>query len=172
MSINLNSFSFSLFFPFSSYLFILSCYGLYRFLRCPAYIWGLQHSEGHGYLQACYQIFLVWIELCICDISLRVSLEFPSLFFFQFFRHAIPLIKIVITACSVCSLNSTNEFSGRLCRRKVDQNQLILGFTCLYWVFMLVYAQFLQCYLNFQLVMRSPKSLINRSFNFSSGFIR
>lgn len=52
-----------------------------RFLRCVAYFWGIHHCKGHGCFKTSYKVFLGWLDVCVCNICLPVSFEFPLCYY-------------------------------------------------------------------------------------------
>lgn len=46
---------------------------LCRLFGCASNVWGLYYCPRHGYIKACYQVLLVWLELRVCAFCLPVS---------------------------------------------------------------------------------------------------
>lgn len=79
-------------------------------LRCSAYIWSILYCKRHGCFKNSYTVFLGWLELCVCDISLCVSF---------YLLQDISLCVLDLTVY----LNGT--IAGRFCRREMIVVQII-----------------------------------------------
>lgn len=65
-----------------------------RLFGCSTHVWGLQHSKRFCNLKIDYQVFLVWSQFNIYDISLLVSLDFVMLLLiFRFLNIAYQCVQ-------------------------------------------------------------------------------
>lgn len=66
--------------------------------RCSAYVWGLHHCKRHGHFPSGYTIFLVWLDICFCNLCLCVSLWY----FFLWLKWCFLLRVISYMSASYC----------------------------------------------------------------------